>query len=84
MDVNFITDLISVQDSPWTQKIDQRQRTENYDRRHLIKKTDTGPRFCIRNNKRQQKPKDGIRIIYNGNQMKYKDDNDIESVLKTN
>jgi len=70
-------------DSPWTQKIDQRQRTENYDRRHLINKTDTGPRFCIRNNKGQQKPKDGIRIIYNGNQMKYKDDNDTESVLKT-
>merc|ERR1711970_1392161 len=55
-------------DSPWTQKIDQRQRTENYDKR---------------NQKGLQKPKDGIRILYNGNQMKYKDDNDTESVFKT-
>jgi len=70
-------------DSPWTQKIDQRQRTENYDKRHPINKTDTGLQFCKRNQKGQQKPKDGIRILYNGNQMKYKDDNDTESVLKT-
>jgi len=71
-------------DSPWTQKIDQRQRTENHDRRHLINKTDTGLQCCMKNSKRQQKPKDSIRILYNGNQMKYKDDNDTESVLKTN
>ena len=74
----------SVQDSPWTQKNDQGQRTENYDKRHLISNTDTRLEFGIRNIKGQQEHQDDIRTVGNGNPMKHKDDNDTESVLKAN
>merc|ERR1711875_43339 len=70
-------------DSPWTQKNDQGQRTENYDKRHLINNTDTRLEFGIRNIKGQQVHQDDIRTVYNGNQMKHKDDNDTQSVSKT-
>jgi len=68
-------------DSPWTQKNDQGQRTENYDERHLINNTDTRLEFGIRNIKGQHEHQDDIKTVGNGNQMKHKDDNDTESVL---
>jgi len=71
-------------DSPWTQKNDQGQRTENYDQRHLINNTDTRLEFGIRNIKGQHEHQDDIRTVGYGNQMKHKDDNDTESVLKAN
>jgi len=70
-------------DSPWTQKNDQGQRTENYDQRHLINNTDTRLQFGIRNIKGQQLHQDAVRTVDNGNQMKHKDDNDTQSVSKT-
>jgi len=70
-------------DSPWTQKNDQGQRTENYDKRHLISNTDTRLEFGIRNIKGQQEHQDDIRTVGNGNPMKHKDDNDTQSVSKT-
>jgi len=70
-------------DSPWTQKNDQGQRTENYDQRHLINNTDTRLEFGIRNINGQQVHQDDIRTVGNVNQMKHKDDNDTQSVSKT-
>jgi len=67
-------------DSPWTQKNDKGQRTE----RHLINNTDTRLEFGIRNIKGQHEHQDDIRTVGYGNQMKHKDDNDTESVLKAN
>merc|ERR1712142_778931 len=69
-------------DSQWTQKINEGQKTTNYDIKHFFNKTDKRLIFETQTIKGQEKQNNDIHILEHEKLMKTKDDNETEQVAK--
>merc|ERR1712025_70240 len=69
-------------DSQWTQKIDEGQKTKNYDIKHFFNKTDKRLTFETQTIEGQEKQNNDINILEHEKLMKTKDDNETEQVAK--
>merc|ERR1712151_276979 len=69
-------------DSQWTQKINEGQKTKNYDIKHFFNKTDIRLTFETQTIKGQEKQNNNIHILEHEKLMKTKDDNETEQVAK--